>query len=255
MNTEYKIYTVKAGDTLEKISSKFYNSPNFVEKIKNYNNLNDSNLIFINQQLELPGIEQINEPAITVIFDTLNNILSHIKPDIKPMVEANNKPTIIKPPHGINEIINTFGDIRKYITRSGEISPSWHFNHLTTITLPFPIKLAWNLKTSVNSITCNKKLDIIFYNVFNEILKQGLQSEIKSFGGAFNFRMKRKSINYSTHAWGIAIDLNPLSNGMGTKGDMHPDIVEIFRNYGFKWGGDWIGKGRDPMHFQYCTGY
>ena len=236
MIKEYKIYTVKKGDTLAKISKEFYGSPNFIDKIVNYNNLKNANAIFINQQIELPGIEQVNEPTITVL----------------PLEQTN---TIIKVPHGINEIISTFGNIKSYITKSGDLSPTWNIEHLTSATLPFSIKLAWDFDISINRITCHKKLARTFFNVFEEIKISKLESEIKSFGGAFNYRTKRRSGNFSTHSWGIAIDLNPLSNAMGTKGDMHPKIVEIFRKHGFKWGGDWAGKGCDPMHFQYCTGY
>ncbi len=57
-----------------------------------------------------------------------------------------------------------------------------------------------------------------------------------------------------THSSGIAIDLNPETNRTGTPGDMDPQIVAVFKQHGFKWGGDWLGR-KDPMHFQYCSGY
>ena len=40
-----------------------------------------------------------------------------------------------------------------------------------------------------------------------------------------------------------------------TKGNMDPEIIQVFRSHGFKWGGEFSGKSIDPMHFQYCTGY
>ena len=92
--------------------------------------------------------------------------------------------------------------------------------------------------------------------MFTTIEKEGLKDQVKRFGGCYNYRKKRgNDIKLSTHSWGIAIDLNPATNRMGTPGDMHPDIVEIFRKAGFKWGGDWPRGGKDPMHFQFCTGY
>jgi D-alanyl-D-alanine carboxypeptidase len=36
---------------------------------------------------------------------------------------------------------------------------------------------------------------------------------------------------------------------------MDAGIIEIFRGAGFEWGGDWPGKLRDGMHFQFCSGY
>jgi hypothetical protein len=94
-----------------------------------------------------------------------------------------------------------------------------------------------------------------FPEVFAAIEREGLKDEIRSFGGCYNFRSKRTSGKLSTHSWGIAIDLNLETNAQGTSGGMNPDVVEIFRRFAFKWGGDWSGKSKDPMHFQFCTGY
>jgi D-alanyl-D-alanine carboxypeptidase len=49
--------------------------------------------------------------------------------------------------------------------------------------------------------------------------------------------------------------LNPETNAQGTEGNMDSAVIKIFRDAGFEWGGDWQGKVRDPMHFQFCTGY
>ena len=82
-----------------------------------------------------------------------------------------------------------------------------------------------------------------------------LARAVRSFGGCFNFRAKRSGSKLSTHAWGIAIDLNPETNAMGGRGDMDLGIVAAFKSAGFVWGGDWAGKNKDPMHFQFCSGY
>jgi hypothetical protein len=107
----------------------------------------------------------------------------------------------------------------------------------------------------LKGIYCHKLLTPVVSELFAKIASQGLTSEIRTFGGCFNYQPKRQSSKLSTHCWGIAIDLNPETNRQGSAGDMHPEIVALFREYGFKWGGDWSGKSKDPMHFQYCTGY
>jgi hypothetical protein len=160
MNKEFRKYTIKKGDTLSAISAKFYGSPNFVDKIMSYNNFLDQDSIFPNQQIELPGIDQLEEKKIT-------------SPDL-----------IIKVPNGINEIIQTFGNLKEYISRSGELSPRWNTDQLTTIRLPFPIKLSWDFSKTVTQLTCHKKLAGTFYTVFEEIEDANLKSEIKSFGGS-----------------------------------------------------------------------
>lgn len=51
---EIKYYTVKAGDSLAGISYKLYNSANYISKIKELNNIEDENMIYIGQKLIVP---------------------------------------------------------------------------------------------------------------------------------------------------------------------------------------------------------
>lgn len=51
---EVKYYTVVAGDSLAGISYKLYNSPNYISVIKELNNIEDENMIYIGQKLKLP---------------------------------------------------------------------------------------------------------------------------------------------------------------------------------------------------------
>jgi len=72
----------------------------------------------------------------------------------------------------------------------------------------------------------------------------------------YNYRSKRGGGGQSLHSWGIAIDINPQSNPyqIGNWGEPQTDIpqpiIDIFKKYGFAWGGDWPGE-RDPMHFEW----
>jgi hypothetical protein len=73
---------------------------------------------------------------------------------------------------------------------------------------------------------------------------------------------------WSNHAYGYAIDLNPVENpyvGCGQtrdptavrymdrsrvrKGMVTPAVVRAFRSIGWGWGGDWSGDTKDYMHF------
>jgi hypothetical protein len=79
--------------------------------------------------------------------------------------------------------------------------------------------------------------------------------------------------NWSNHAYGHAIDLNPNENpyvGCGMtrdarsapyidrsrprKGMVTPAVVRAFRSIGWGWGGDWSGATKDYMHFS-TTGH
>jgi hypothetical protein len=159
------------------------------------------------------------------------------------------------PPHGLDEICATFGDIFGYIAKDHTLEAGWQSDFLARATLPFPLILSWDHSQRVNAITCHKLLTKAFAGVFDRIQSSGLQNKITSFGGCFSFRSQRTGTKLSAHAWGIAIDLNPETNQQGTSGDMDPAVIATFREAGFEWGGDWQGKTRDPMHFQFCTGY
>jgi hypothetical protein len=79
--------------------------------------------------------------------------------------------------------------------------------------------------------------------------------------------------NWSNHAYGHAIDVNPIENpyiGCGQvydprmrpyvdrsrrkKGMVTPAVVRAFRSIGWGWGGDWSGGTKDYMHFS-TTGH
>ncbi len=52
----------------------------------------------------------------------------------------------------------------------------------------------------------------------------------------------------SSHAFGIAVDINALANPLGTTGDMPEEVVRQWETEGGEWGGDWSRP--DPMHFE-----
>jgi hypothetical protein len=161
----------------------------------------------------------------------------------------------IHAPHGIGEIVREFGEIYNYVGQSGELNPQWQAEFMGKAEIPFPLELSWDHSKAISRFTCHKKMVNIFEDVFGKIQVRALQSKVWSFGGCFSFRPQRTGHKLSTHCWGIAIDLNPESNGLGSVGDMDPEVVSVFRECGFIWGGEWMGRGRDPMHFQFCSGY
>jgi len=161
----------------------------------------------------------------------------------------------LAPPNGLQQIIDTFGDIFEFLHSDQTLDPRWESEMLTRITLPFPLPLSWNPDLMVDEIRCHKLLSGAFIDVFTQIHERGFSGRVNSLGGCFSFRLQRAGAKISTHAWGIAIDLNTASNAQGTAGKMDHAIIAIFRSAGFTWGGQWTGKRRDPMHFQFCSGY
>jgi D-alanyl-D-alanine carboxypeptidase len=89
---------------------------------------------------------------------------------------------------------------------------------------------------------------------------------------AFNCRAATGSTRWSNHAYGLAIDVNPIENPYVSGGrSSHPAsasyldrsrhrpgmayeggvLVDAFRAVGWGWGGTWSGGVRDYQHFSY----
>ncbi len=171
------------------------------------------------------------------------------------VVEVRIPDLLLQPPSGLAGIVREFGDIRHYVGADGGLDPQWEVESLARVALPFALLLAWDHSKSVSVFRCHRRLTSVFGEVFTKLGETGLQSKVRSFGGCFMYRPQRTGAKLSTHSWAIAVDLNPETNGLGTAGDMDARVVEVFRGAGFTWGGGWSGRGRDPMHFQFCSGY
>lgn len=232
-----QIYVVKRGDTLRKIAKLRLGDNALYIRIAEFNGLRDPDRLTVGQRLEIPARSDLDPLP---------------RPSTGPF-----QPTAVdvNPPHGLDAILSLFGDIYAYLREDGTLDPRWETDQLARASLPFTIPLSWDTTKQANSIYCHRKLTGIFPVIFAEIDRRGLRTKIRTFGGCFNFRAKRSSNKLSTHSWGIAVDINPETNDMGKAGDMSPAIIEVFESYGFTWGGRWPSRGKDPMHFQFCSGY
>ena len=147
---------------------------------------------------------------------------------------------------------------QKAIAKFGK--PNQQGSYLTTIKLPYPMRLAWDKKTKVNTMRCHKLVAENFINVFNELLEHYgyerlVELGIDLFGGCFNFRAMRGGSDYSRHSWGIAIDLDPERNQLKetskTARFARPEykpMIDIFYKHGFINLG--VEKNYDWMHFE-----
>ena len=132
--------------------------------------------------------------------------------------------------------------------------------YLVKIQLPYPMKLAWDTDTVVNTMMCHELVSKNFLAVFNEIQRVYGYDKIKElgidlFGGCFNYRKMRGGNSWSTHSWGIAIDLDPARNTLKetskTARFARPEyktMIDIFYKHGFQSLGR--EKNYDWMHFE-----
>ena len=132
--------------------------------------------------------------------------------------------------------------------------------YLVKIKLPYPMRIAWDLDSSVNSMMCHKLVADNFTAVFNELLSVYGYDKIKElgidlFGGCFNYRKMRGGNALSMHSWAIAIDLDPARNllkeSSKTARFARPEykpMIDIFYKHVFLS----LGRERnfDFMHFE-----
>jgi hypothetical protein len=233
-----RIYVVQKRDTLAKIARLFYEDAGLVKKLASYNGILNPDLIQVGQKIEIPSRRELE-----------GEVPAHSAPGQAA------PPAGLVAPVGLEQIIASFGNIYDYLQSDGSLDPRWESDQLGRAKMAFPLPLSWDQTKLAKSIYCHKKLVPVFTDVLAAVQREGLQGKLRTYGGCYNFRGKRTGSKLSTHSWGIAIDLNPETNCQGSAGNLDEAIVDIFRRFGFKWGGDWTGKTKDPMHFQFCTGY
>ncbi|MFW5758221.1 MAG: M15 family metallopeptidase, partial [Bacteroidota bacterium] len=124
---------------------------------------------------------------------------------------------------------------------------------------------------SDNFIKCNVCLVITFEKLLRELfaIANRLDYKIRTFH-TYCFRYKKGTgrliandvqndtiiwEKLSNHSLGSAIDINAKQNWWGeTIWDIPPEIVKLFRRYGFYWGGEYRST-KDAMHFEYKLPY
>lgn len=96
-----------------------------------------------------------------------------------------------------------------------------------------------------------------FWDELEELTGYSLADQGVPDDWGFANRPNRNNPNVlSNHAWGLAADGNSEENPNTHDGKIHTDLpVDVVRRlaakYGLRWGGDYSGKTRDPMHVEF----
>lgn len=100
------------------------------------------------------------------------------------------------------------------------------------------------------AVTCHRLMLPQLRGALQDIVAAGKGDTLSTYNGCYvpRFIERNPQRSVSLHTWGIAIDLDAATNYRGIAGTMDPEVVAIFKRWGFRWGGDWTYT--DPMHFE-----
>ena len=128
---------------------------------------------------------------------------------------------------------------------------------------PFPFLLAWNRDVTIESFKCHQKVQEPIEKALHKTLDHYGHEKIKSlrlniFGGCLNVRKMRGGIQYSTHSWGIALDIDPENNKLEWGPDQAAMAGPEYEEWWKIWeelGATSLGrcKGYDFMHVQFAN--
>jgi hypothetical protein len=121
------------------------------------------------------------------------------------------------------------------------LDPAWVQRNIVTESVP-----------ALGRVTCNRVVLPALRGALTDVVRAGLAGGLGRYGGCTNARLISGGDSggfLSRHSFGIAVDVNTTRNSFGGRVSMDPRIVDIFRRWGFAWGGTWVRP--DGMHFEY----
>lgn len=163
----------------------------------------------------------------TINPDLLKTDLTSLK-DVKIVIE-------LEPEEGI---LGTGPDKKTLTLRDGKQLIACDKNQIVSINL-----FGKNVEVNKGVVGSLQKID-------TEWKKTSPQYKIDSIGGYDCRQVTGKPGFWSSHAFGLALDINPSKNpyGQDLKTDMPPSFIQLFTSNGWGWGGNWIAV-KDAMHF------
>jgi hypothetical protein len=130
----------------------------------------------------------------------------------------------------------------------------------TSLILPYPMKIAWDLRKTVKTITVHQKVHDSAKRCFDRIAdayspEKRSEIGIDLFGGSLNVRKMRGGSAWSMHSWGIAIDFDPSRNQLQWGRDKARLAKADCNTFWRIWEDEgWVSLGRlrnyDWMHVQ-----
>lgn len=143
-------------------------------------------------------------------------------------------------------------DVEKFYGKPG--------SNQTFIELPFPMRLAWDTRKIIKSFSIHEKVHDSALRCFERIedaydADMRRQIGIDLFGGCLNVRKMRGGSSWSMHAFGAAVDFDPLRNQLAWGKDKARLALPDCNVFWKIWDDEgWVSLGkaanRDFMHVQ-----
>lgn len=131
-----------------------------------------------------------------------------------------------------------------------------------TVVLPAPMRIAWDLTKKINTFKCHKKVVVPMTEIFRKTIEHYGEEKWRElgldlFGGCYNNRPMRGGSRPSTHAYGIAVDIDPAHNRLrwdARKARLARKEYKPFWEIVESEGAISLGRQRDFdwMHFQFA---
>lgn len=152
-------------------------------------------------------------------------------------------------PSGYNQIVNRFGE-------PCNDNATWNHMRWTEADTGDTVRVAFHRKLGGYPTEMvgdeNGRSTNLDNDVYGHIQNAHLGNFIKHGVSTYACRMKRTVNEWSTHAWGIAIDISSAREPMGQcSSTVNKNFAYLFKDHGWKWGLSFC----DPMHFQFATDY
>ena len=132
-----------------------------------------------------------------------------------------------------------------------------------SVILPFPFVIAWDDSQRITRFSCHAKVATALIRIFGQAAAHYGEAEFRrlrldQFGGCYNYRVMRGGTSLSMHAWGIAVDLDPINNQLSWGSDraaFAKPAYDPFWKIVEAHGATSLGRraDRDFMHFQFAS--
>ncbi|MGR3498762.1 MAG: peptidoglycan-binding domain-containing protein [Limimaricola soesokkakensis] len=112
------------------------------------------------------------------------------------------------------------------------------------VSVPWRMVLAWDPLAEIEDIACHEDVAPSLARVFEQVADTHTPDEIQDlglgiYGGCYNYRRKRGGSEWSTHAWGVSLDFDPVRNRL----NWGADRARLARPAADRWWAAWAAEG------------